>query len=373
MKNPEIGYRPTWAEVNLGNLEYNFRQVKSVVGLKVKVMATVKADAYGHGLLPVARRLAASGVDYFGVASIDEGIRLREAGIENPILILGMVLKNNISALFDYGLSVTVCDDDLVSALEIKGASCGKAVGVHIKVDTGMGRLGVAHEDAFGFIKRIYNKKFVKIHGLFTHFAFADINRDFTMEQIAIFGRLVTKLKKRGILIPLLHAANSMGIIGYKQGHFNMVRPGLVLYGLYPTDDVDIKLKPVLSLKSRVVYVKRMPKDKGISYGHTYITKKDTNIAVLPIGYGDGYPRNLSNLAPVLIKGRKFHINGRICMDQVMVDVGSAKIKIGDEAILIGNSGKNKITAEDLAGLSATIPYEIVCGLGSRIPRVYIG
>ena len=235
-----------------------------------------------------------------------------------------------------------------------------------------MGRLGVDHEDAYELIRNIHSKRFINTEGVFTHFAFADMNREFTLEQIMLFNQLISKLKKSGINIPLVHAANSMGIVGYSQGHFSMVRPGLVLYGLYPDEDILVNLKPVLALKSRVVYTKKMSKDKGISYGHTYVTQKNTNIVILPIGYGDGYPRNLSNLAPVLINGKKFKINGRICMDQVMVDIGHAKVKVGDEVVLIGSQGRNKITCEELARLSGTIPYEIVCGLGSRIPRVYI-
>jgi len=367
-----IGYRPTWAEVNLANLKSNFKEIKRVVGKKVKIMVTVKADAYGHGIIQVARDLSRDGVDYLGVACIDEGIHLRQENISLPILILGLVLKNDIEPLFEYNLTPTVCSYELAVDLNKKAQELNKPINIHVKIDTGMGRIGVMCKDAFGVIKKISKLKFVKIEGVFTHFTLADVNKDFTLYQIDVFNDLITRLRKADIRIPLVHSANSVGVINYKNSHFNMVRPGLVAYGLYPSDDLKINLKPLLSLKTRVVYVKRVPKGYGISYGYTYITKKNSTIVTLPIGYGDGYPRNLSNLGPALIKGKRFKISGRVCMDQIMVDVGDTPVKVGDEVVLIGSQGKNTITAEELASLSGTIPYEIVCGLGSHIPRVYI-
>jgi len=371
-KNKYIGYRPTWAEINLNNLAYNFNQIKKLLAPKTKIMVCVKADAYGHGLIPVSKKLASCGVDYLGVASIDEGIKLREAGIDLPILILGLILKKDIQPVFKYKLTTTVCDEELARALNYKAKLLGEPVNVHIKVDTGMGRIGVLHQDAEELVKKIHKLKFINIEGIFTHFAFADINKDFTAYQIDLLNRLIQKLNKAGIYTPLIHAANSMGVIGYKNSHFNMVRPGLVIYGLYPKKDLKLNLKAVLSLKTKVLFIKRLPKGYGVSYGHDYITRKTTTIVTLPIGYGDGYPRNLSNCAPVLILGKRFQISGRICMDQIMVDVGDFKVRLGDEAVLIGSQGKNKITAEELAFFSDTISYEIVCGLGSRVPRVYV-
>jgi alanine racemase len=335
-------------------------------------MVCVKADAYGHGLIPVSKKLISCGVDYLGVASIDEGIKLREAGIGLPILILGLILKKDIQPVFKYKLTTTVCDEELACALNNKAKVIGEPVNVHIKVDTGMGRIGVLHQDAAQLIRKIHKLKFINIEGIFTHFACADMDKDFTAYQIDLLNRLIQKLNKTGISIPLVHAANSMGIIAYKNSHFNMVRPGLAVYGLYPKKNLRINLKAVLSLKTKVLFIKRLPKGYGISYGHDYITRKTATIVTLPIGYGDGYPRNLSNCAPVLIRGMRFKISGRICMDQLMVDVRDFQVKVGDEAVLIGSQGKNKITAEELAELSGTISYEIVCGLGSRVPRVYI-
>jgi len=367
----KIGYRPTWAEVNLNNLEHNFKEVKSLLSARIKILVTVKADAYGHGLIPVAKRLAACRVDYLGVASIDEGIKLRKAGVKTPILLLGLILKKDIPALFTYCLTPTVCDQEMASAINARAAKLKKKISLQIKVDTGMGRIGVLPNAALKLVQDIHKLKHIAIEGIFTHFAFADLNRKFTNDQINLFKQLVDDLKKSGIFIPLAHAANSIGLLDYKDSHFTMVRPGLVIYGLYPKDRLAIKLKPVLSLKTRIVFSKRVPAGSGISYGRTYITERPSRIVTLPIGYGDGYPRNLSNLAWLLIGGRRFRIAGRICMDQIMVDVGNFQPKIGDEVVLIGEQGKQKITAEELADLSGTIPYEIVCGLGSRIPRVY--
>jgi alanine racemase len=366
-----IGYRPTWAEVSLSNLAYNFGQIKNATRPATKVMVCVKADAYGHGLIPVARKLTECGVDYLSVASIDEAIKLRDAGIKLPVLVLGMILKKDIEPLFTYRIIPTVCTKDMAYALDRKAGAKGRPIKIHVKVDTGMGRIGMLHSDVLKFIRDISRLRFINIEGIFTHLACADTDKGFTSYQIELFNRLKNELENLGIDIPLVHAANSLGVIGYPNSHFNMVRPGLVIYGLYPKEDPGIDLKPVLSLKTRVVYFKRVPKGYGISYGHTYVTKKETTIAILPIGYGDGYPRNLSNKAPVLIGAKPFRISGRVCMDQIMVDVGNFPVKTGQVAVLIGSQGKNKITAEKLAELSNTIPYEIVCGLGSRVPRVY--
>lgn len=336
-------------------------------------MVTVKADAYGHGIIRVSKELCSYGVDYLGVASIDEGIRLRQEGIKVPILILGLILKTDIEALFRYDLTSTVCEEHLAQAINRYARGHKKSAKVHIKIDTGMGRIGIRYPQAVEVIKKICGLGSLVVEGLYTHFAFADSRRDFTLRQIDIFNNIISELKEFKINIPLLHAANSAGVINYAESHFNMVRPGLVIYGLSPAPELKIRIKPVLSLKTRIVYVKRVPASCGISYGHTYITNRPANIVTLPIGYGDGYPRNLSDKASVLVKGKLFRIAGRICMDQIMVDIGNTRACAGDEVVLIGSQGKNSISVEELAELSGTIPYEIVCGLGSRIPRVYVG
>jgi alanine racemase len=359
------GYRPTWAEINLDSLAFNYSQIKLKLREGTKIMVCVKADAYGHGLVPVARKLVSLGVDYLAVASIDEAIRLRLSGISAPVLVLGPVLCKDIAPLFMYSITPTVCRDDLACALNDTARLFGTRMKIHVKIDTGMGRVGVRVSRA-----RLPN---LEIEGIFTHLACADTNRALTVRQISEFSDLVGSIRDAGIDIPLVHAANSMGVVAYPESHFAMVRPGLILYGIPPADGLSISLRPVLSLKTRVIFEKRVPEGTGISYGHTYTTKKPARIVTLPIGYGDGYPRNLSNTGPVLLRGRKFSISGRVCMDQMMVDVGTCPVRVEDEAVLIGAAGGETISARDLSEMAGTIPYEIVCGLGSRVPRVYVG
>ncbi|MCK9595232.1 MAG: alanine racemase [Candidatus Omnitrophica bacterium] len=370
-KNKKIGYRPTWAEINLDNLEYNFRSVKKRLAPGVKTLACVKADAYGHGAVEAAKRLVKNKVDYLGVASIDEGIELRKAGIRKPILVLGLSLEEDIAPLFRHRLIPTISGWEFARALNAMAKRKNRLIKAHIKVDTGMGRIGVLSDLAVELMKNIQRLEFVKVEGLFTHLSCADTHEGLTLGQLKKLSAIAGELKNIGLRIPLLHAGNSLATVSYEHSHFNMVRPGLILYGLYPKEKFPIKLKPVLSLKTRIVYVKKLPKGYGVSYGRTYVTKKETTIVTLPIGYGDGYPRNLSNIGPVLICGRRFRICGRVCMDQIMVDVGDLKVRPGEEAVLIGSQGREKITVEELAGLANTIPYEIVCGFGRRIPRVY--
>lgn len=371
-KTDQIGYRPAWAEVDLSAVEFNFRQIKRIVGKGPKIMTVIKCDAYGHGLLPVAKRLSRLSTDYLGVASIDEALILRKNKITLPILILGNIFHQDIEPILKYNLTQTVSDNQLAIKLNQKAKRAGRVIKVHIKVDTGMGRLGILYKDAVEFIKQVSRLDYLRIEGLFTHFPSADCDPEFTNYQIEIFKQLIYDLKNIGIEIPLLHTANSMGIIGYPKSHFNLVRPGLMLYGIHPKSGLDIKLKAALSLNCRIIYLKRVPSGQGISYGRSYITKKETTVATLSIGYGDGYPRNLSNRAEVLIKGGRFRISGAVCMDQVMVDIGDLEVRVGDRAVLIGNQGAQRISAEELALLCGSIPYEIVCGIGSRVPRLYI-
>lgn len=365
-------YRPTWAQINLKNLDYNFCLSKKIVGPKVRILVPVKADGYGHGIVAISKRLAKLGVDYLGVASIDEGIVLRNAGIKTPILILSAVLDNDISAILDYQLTPAVCRWETAYSLNKEAKKRKLTAPIHIKVDTGMHRIGVAHNEAYNFVREVARLRGLNIEGIFTHFPCADNSPLFTKNQIKIFNSIIQQLEKTGIVIALKHCSNSLGVISYPEGYFNMVRPGLMIYGLYPKEGLRLNLKPLLTLKTKVVYLKSVSCGSGIGYGHTYIASKQMRIATLPIGYGDGYPRNLSNKAHCLISGKKAGIIGSICMDQLMVDVTGIKgVEIGQEAVLVGAQKDKRITVEYLAKLAGTIPYEIVCNLGNRIRRAY--
>ena len=365
--------RPTWAEVDLDNLAHNFRVLKEKAGGGVKIMPMVKADAYGHGMIPCARKLAECGADSFGVASIEEGFRLRKAGISLPVLVLGAVLSDSVAGFFEAGLTPALCDWETALALEEEARRRNCRIKAHIKIDTGMGRIGVLWNEADVFIRKVGFLEHIEIEGLFTHFPCADEeNNDLTALQEERFFRVAGSAERSGVRIPLLHAANSAAILNRGRAGFNMVRPGLALYGVSPfSGEDDVSLKPVLSLKSRLVYVKRLPAGSGVSYGHTYRVPDECVVATIPLGYGDGYPRNLSNCGPVLIRGRRYKISGRICMDQLMVDAGREGLSTGEEAVFIGSQGKEEITARELAVLGGTIAYEILCGIGGRVPRVY--
>ena len=366
-------YRPTWAEVSLSAIEHNFKQVRRLVGKETNIMIVVKANAYGHGIVEVSTVLERLGVDYLGVATTDEAVRLREHGIKTPILVLGSVLPDEVKVLVENNVTLTLCSEDLLAAI-MKETPIGLKAKVHIKIDTGMGRIGIWHEEALQFIKTIAQEKNVIIEGIYTHFSSAGRDDFFTNYQIESFEKLLAKLEGFDIRIPLRHSANSIATVDFKRSHLNLVRPGLIIYGMYPKHTFPrlIKLKPVLSLKTRIVYIKETPAGRSISYGRTYVTQKHTRIATLPIGYADGYARNLSNRAEVLIRGRRAPVAGRVTMDQTMIDIGHLKgVRIGDEVVLIGKQGRNEIRSEKLARLAETIAYEFICGISNRVPRIY--
>lgn len=374
MRN-SLHYRQTWVEIDLAALRSNYSVIKGYLPQGTRVMAAVKANAYGHGIVEVSRCLAACGIDYLGVACVDEAVVLRRSGVKKPILHLGGFLKGDVQAFLEHDITATVADLSLAKALDQVGRRFKKKIKVHVKVDTGMGRLGVWHNDASDFIISLCALKHLNLEGIYTHFPSADSDEDFTRSQLAVFCSLLDRLQIHGVNIPLKHCANSMAVLGFKNAHLNLVRPGLALYGLHPKEEMldRVDLKPVLTFKTKIIYLKEVGKGRSISYGRTYITPEKTMIATLPVGYGDGYNRLLSNKGSVLIKGSLCPIVGVVCMDQTMVDVGGVPgVKLGDEVVLVGVQKNKKIRIEEIAAMCHTIPYEVVCWVSPRVPRVYI-
>lgn len=365
----------TIAEIDMVALRHNLGQVRERVGPNRHILAVVKANAYGHGSIPVSAELIDMGVSMLGVAYLEEGIELREAGVKIPILIMAGIMEEEAGEALRYNLTPALFERSTANALEEAARSDGKTAGVHIKVDTGMGRIGVRFEEAVSFVEEISGMKGIRIEGIMTHFSDADLgDRGRAKEQVERFNRIIDGLKSKGLNIPLKHMANSAAIIGYEQALLDMVRPGIMLYGYFPSERVEriIDLRPVLTLKSKVTYLKKVPSGTGISYGSTFVTKRESLIATVPAGYADGYSRYLSNCGKVLIGGKKAPVVGTVCMDMIMVDVTeNPTVKLGDEVILIGRQGMEKITAQDIATLTGTIPYEVLCNIGRRVKRVY--
>ena len=364
--------RPVWIEVDLAVLRRNFALVRNSLGRKIKIIATIKQFAYGHGLLPVARELVHLGVDFLGVGSIEEAITLREAKFTAPIIVLTSVFSKFSDYFIRYKIRPTVVDEGFAKELNKEAEKRNVIFPIHIKIDTGMGRIGFYYKDAHRFVKRLSKLKNLSFEGIYTHFPVADIDPEFTNHQIGVFNEFILKLKEEGILFKFHHCANSIGIANYPQSHFNMVRPGFILYGGKSHPRMNLSGEPILTLKSRVIFLKKVSKGMGVSYGRSYIAKDSTTIATVAIGYADGYPWALSNKGKVIIKDNLFDLAGRVCMDHIMVDVGrGSDIKLADEVILIGKRGKLKLTIEDLAAWANTIPYEIISRLSLKIPRVY--
>ncbi|MBN1353533.1 MAG: alanine racemase [Candidatus Omnitrophica bacterium] len=364
-------YRPTWAEIDLSAIRHNCRSIERLLGKNTAIMAVVKANAYGHGIVRVSKTLEKLNIRYLGVATLDEALLLRKQKIKLPILILGSVLPEESGIAVANGITLTLCNNELLGALS--GLSGVKAK-VHIKIDTGMGRIGLWHEDAIGFIAEAGKRKNIELEGIYTHFSIAGRDKFFTQYQINSFETVLEESERRGIRFPLKHAANSIACVDWKKSHLNMARPGIIIYGIYPKRNFPklIKLKPAFSLKTKIVFIKTTPQGRSISYGRTYITQSRTKIATIPIGYADGYGRILSNKAEVLVKGCRAPVVGKVTMDQTMIDVGHIKgVKVGDEVVLIGRQRREEIRIEPLARLAGTIPYEIVTGITSRVPRIY--
>ena len=369
---------PTWVEINLDAIANNVKNIKKLIGKKKELMAVVKGNAYGHDILEIASVVLNNGATRLAVARLEEGIFLRKSGITVPILVLGLTLKQQVEPLVSYNITPTVSEYEMIEKLSDSAFKEDKIVKVHLKVDTGMGRIGIPPNHVLNFIKKVKVLKNVEIEGIFTHFSVADEkDKSYTEAQFKKFVEVLNILEKEGIRIPVKHVGNSATLLDLPHMWLDMVRPGISLYGLYPSEDVQktIKLTPAYSFKTRIVFLKELLQGKDIGYGRTYTTKKKrTVVASLPVGYADGYNRLLSNKGEVLVKGKRFPIIGRICMDQCIIDVTDlSQVKIGDEVVLWGKQGHEEITIEEIAGKIGTINYEIVhMPDKKRVPKLFI-
>ena len=356
--------------IHIDNFLHNLREVRRLVGPSVKIAAAVKANAYGHGALVIARAAEKGGADFLGVASAGEGEELRANGIRLPILLYGLCLPEDAQSVVRCEVSAAVAGEEGIASFEKAAAGQGRKALLHLKIDTGMGRIGCAPEEAPRLARRIADSPHLALEGVFTHLPSADeAGRSFTEGQIQAFASTVEDMRRAGIDPGLVHAANSGGILGYPAARFSLVRPGIILYGYYPSEETPwpFTAKPVMELRAPVLFVKKLAPGKTVSYGRAWAAMRETWIATIGAGYADGYPRLLSNKGRVLINGKTYPVAGRITMDQTMVDLGpQARVRPGDEAVLFGPEGPD---AQELARLTGTIAYEITCGISLRVPR----
>ena len=372
-------YSRVKALISLDAVEYNFEQMKKNIKEGTKIVAVIKADAYGHGAVPIARMIQE--YDYiwgFATATAQEALQLRRAGIRKPVLVIGLVFEEYYEKLVENEIRMAVCDYETARKFDEAAKKKGKRGLIHLAVDTGMTRIGFKDDkECLEEIRCIYELSDVRIEGLFTHFARADeYDRSPAMVQLKRYLDFAELLEKNGIHIPLHHCSNSAGIIRVPEANMDMVRAGITIYGIYPSEEVEkdiVKLKPVMELKSHVSYVKDVQPDTEVSYGGTFVTSRPTRMATIPVGYADGYPRQLSGKGWVLIHGKKAPICGRVCMDQFMVDVTEiSDVKAGDEVTLLGRDGDEFISADTLGDLSGRFSYEFVCDINKRVPRIYL-
>jgi alanine racemase len=379
-------HRATFAEINLKAFRHNLQNLKTITEPASGVMAVIKADAYGHGAIPCAKAAVDSGVDYLGAGIIEEGIELRENGITEPILILGSIFPDEVADLVRHDLATILCTPHLAQALAKEAEKQGKTVNVHIKVDTGMNRLGVLPENLLPLVENISNLPTLKLEALSTHFSSADDeDTSITTQQIELFQKTLIDLQKAGVTMPpLTHLANTSALLRFPESRSEMVRPGLILYGALPSPILNSvveeicqkenlqNFQPVMQWKSKIILLKSVQKGQPLSYSRKHVTQRDSLIATLPIGYADGLHRNLSNNMEVLVKGKRAPQVGTICMDMILIDVTEVPdVQMGDEVVIFGKQGEEEIQVEELAEKSNTIPYEILCNVGKRVPRVY--
>lgn len=372
-------YSRVYAKIDLDAVAWNMEQMKKNLKEGTEMVAVIKTDGYGHGAVQVASMLES--YDYvwgYAVATLDEAVVLRAAEIQKPILVLGCIFPDQYWEMLKYEIRMNVYTKEMAEAISALAVEKGEQAYVHIKLDTGMARLGFsAEESSIEEIKEIAELPNLVLEGVFTHFAKADEeDKTFTMMQLEKFEWMTQGLEEEGVTFPYVHASNSAGIIDVRRADYNLVRAGIAIYGLYPSEEVDkekVQLKPALSLKSHIAFVKDIPAGTPVSYGGDFVSEHQMRIATIPIGYGDGYPRSLSDTGYVLIRGKKAPIIGRICMDQFMVDVSDIpEVKFGDKVTLIGRDQEEYLPVEKLSELSGRFNYEFVCDLGKRIPRVYV-
>lgn len=370
-------YHRVVAEIDLDSIVHNYRAIRNYITKKTKICSVIKADAYGHGAIPVARTLSEEGIDVFAVAASQEAVALRKNGIKCPIIVLGYTSEDDYIDMVEYEITQTVFRLDMAQMLSNTAIQLNKKAHVHIKIDTGMGRIGfMPNKESAEIIKRISELPMIQIEGIFTHFARADeMDQTESLRQLELFKGFITLISEMGIEYRDVHISNSAGLMTLSEADFDMVRVGIAMFGLYPSNEVEqtkLLLKPALTLKSNIILVKELQEGCPISYGGRYVTHKSIKVATIPVGYGDGYPRALSSVGRVIIRGMEAKILGSVCMDQFMVDVTDIPdVSEGDEVILIGKSGDLEITVEEIAEHLGTINYEVICQLGKRIPRLY--
>lgn len=379
----QVQYRPTRAEIDLEHLRSNYESFRSVLPQQMKLMVCVKANAYGHGAVEIARELEQLGSDYLSVAFLDEALELRRAGITLPVLVLGYTSPEAVQTAWENDITLTLFTPEVLQAvrmLDRKGSA--RRLKLHIKMDSGMGRLGLLlDEGTMAFIEKVWNIEAAELEGIYTHFARADEkDKSYTLEQYRKFQCVVSALNERGYSIPIMHTGNSATALDMPELSFDMIRIGVAMYGLYPSDEVNhkaVKLLPLLTLKTEMSYVKVLPPRSGISYGTRYTTVSRELIGTIPIGYGDGYSRMMSGKAEVLVRGQRIPVVGTICMDQCMISLQSfaresVEIHAGEEVVLIGQQSGEHISVNELASWLGTINYEVVCMIANRVPRLYM-
>ena len=367
--------RPTIAEIDLEAIRHNVRQIRAAVSPTAFMTAIVKANAYGHGAVKVSAAALSAGANGLGVAIPEEGAELREHGFTVPIFVMGLILPDQANLMVDYDLVASVSTLEFTRALAEAAKRRGQKAKVMLKIDTGMGRVGVHPDQAVQFLEDLRSIPGLELKGVFTHLATADAgDKTYANQQLRLFTAALNQITDAGLSLSWISAANSATLIDLAHGHFNMVRPGIILYGLPPSKEMQhrLNLMPVMQFKTRVVYIKEVLPGTQVGYGSTHTTSRKTVLATLPVGYADGYSRRLSNRASVLVGGRRCPVVGRVCMDQIVVDLGpEGKAKIGDEAVLFGRQGDAEISVNELADLAGTINYELVCAVSARVPRVY--